>query len=151
VDPAAALLGQVVALQVVPDGEGLGGGAGEERGVPVVGGVVALDEVAHVDGVLPRTWGESVPGALCHGLGGRRVGGVGRRGGRVGGRVGPGGGALLRAATLGGAQARDRGGRARPHIARPPRAGSARAPAAATRADERGPRGRSTSTGASRA
>src|SRR5699024_5579835 len=45
------------------------------------------------------------------------------------------------------AQAPGRGGRSRPHIPRPPRAGSARAPAAGTRADERGPRGRSTSTG----
>src|SRR5690625_6674736 len=59
-----------------------------------------------------------------------------RRSSDLGGRGGPVGGALLRASTLGRAQAPDRGGRSRPHIPRPPRAGSARAPAAGTRSEE---------------
>ena len=45
-DADLALLGEIVLLQGVPQTQGLVRGVGEERGVAVVGGVVALDEVA---------------------------------------------------------------------------------------------------------
>ena len=72
-DADFALLGQVLLLQGVPQAQGLVGGAGQERGVAVVGGVVALDEVAHVDVLGPRAPDESLPRVAA--------GGVLRRGG----------------------------------------------------------------------
>jgi len=51
---ALLTLGREHRRQAVPDPGGAGGGAGEERAVPLVRRVVALDEVAHVDVVRPR-------------------------------------------------------------------------------------------------
>ena len=77
VDAPPALLREVGALEVIPEPEGLLCGAGEEGGVAGVGGVVAQDEVAHVDRLLPRAGGEPRPGVARGGLGGGTVGGRG--------------------------------------------------------------------------
>ena len=70
-DTDLALLGEVVLLQGVPQAQGLVRGAGEERGVTVVGGVVALDEVADVNVLGPRSGNEALPGVIAARRGGR--------------------------------------------------------------------------------
>src|SRR5699024_12380563 len=58
------LLGQQ-GLAFGPDLFGPLGGAGQKAGVPLVEGVVFLDEVAHVDLALPVAGGKAVP---CGGI-----------------------------------------------------------------------------------
>ena len=63
-DADLALLGEVVLLQGVPQTQGLVRGVGEERSVTVVGGVVALDEVADVNVLGPRSGDEASQASL---------------------------------------------------------------------------------------
>ena len=56
-----ALDGQVVLFQGLPDALGLFGRTRQEAGVTVVRRVVALDEVADVDALGPRTGLKSLP------------------------------------------------------------------------------------------
>ena len=69
-DADLALLGQVVLFERLPDAQGLFGRPGQEGGISFVRGVVALDEVAHVDCFGPMALDETVPGV------GRDVGGL---------------------------------------------------------------------------
>ncbi|SJN34420.1 hypothetical protein FM114_08965 [Luteococcus japonicus LSP_Lj1] len=52
-DALGALDGQLFALQRLEGLQRLLGGAGQEGGVPLVGGVVTLDEGTNVDAALP--------------------------------------------------------------------------------------------------
>ena len=70
-DANLALLGEVVLLQGVPQTQGLVRGVSEERGVAVVRGVVALDEVADVNVLGPRSGNEAFPGVIAARRGGR--------------------------------------------------------------------------------
>ncbi len=69
-------LGREHRRELLPHRGGARGGSREERVVSGVRGVVALDEVAHVDAVAPGSRGETRPGG-------------GRRGCRVGGHRSP--------------------------------------------------------------
>ena len=64
VDATVALDGEVVLIQVVPEAKRFVGCALEERCIPVVRGVVALDEIADVDAFHPRSRREAVPCAV---------------------------------------------------------------------------------------
>ncbi len=64
VDALLTLHAEIVALEGVPDLQGLVGRAGEERCVPGVGGVVAQNEIAYIDAGSPKAFGEAAPGGV---------------------------------------------------------------------------------------